>query len=59
MKKFPVIFVSYKCAEAAADALGAGLNVAVTLVPGAGIPGAPGATGDIPGAPGGIPPGGG
>src|ERR1700722_3397426 len=56
MKKFPVSFVSYKWAAGAADSLGAGLNVAVTLVPGAGIPGA---AGDIPGAPGGIPPGGG
>src|SRR5436853_6584455 len=40
IKKLPVTLVSYKCA-AGADALGDALKVAVTLVPGAGIPGAP------------------
>src|SRR5436309_15290251 len=48
MKKFPVTLVSYKWAAGAAEALGPGLKVAVTLVPGAGTPGAPGAPGDIP-----------
>src|SRR5437762_13757946 len=55
MKKLPVTWVSYKCAAAAVgEALAAGVNVAVTLVPGAGIPGA----GAVPGAPGGPPAGG-
>jgi hypothetical protein len=49
-------------ASAAGDALALGLNVAVTVAPGAAAPpgGAPiGPAGDIPGAPGGIPAGGG
>src|SRR5438128_4698553 len=45
MMKLPVTLVSYKCAAAVGDALGPGLKVAVTLVPGAAPAGA------APGAP--------
>src|SRR5579864_5807746 len=47
MIKLPVIWPPYKCVSAAGAALAAGVNVAVTVVPGAAPAGA------APGAPGG------